>query len=232
MDSNTDALFAPSLLSDESSRAQDFDIDMSGMDGSMQQPDQFFEQAYTTDPLDEFLFTSPRPSPAPLKEQDGVVERVGAERKQALVSSPEDSVQDSSSEGSRRHKCKSPSTGSSGSGRSGLDMTISNTNRPGTRLPTTYEQGSQLSFNFDPSIPITQKLENIDFSNAQMSSHFDFDSAASSPSPVITSNNALAAPTRFISIPYRESSGSAASFAPQNRSSTVSFIFSGDAPSS
>ena len=215
MDSSTDLL--PSSLAGLDS-PQIFDSDMAD---SMQDTDLFFSSALPQDSPAHLLgddgvtnssYSSPMPMPmkVPRLEADSAP----AESGQNLPASPESSLQDSSSDSSGRHKRKS----SSRSFRSGLatsDVTMTDSVQfDGIKHRATRTSDRPTSF--DDLGTNNATYDTFDLSNRAMENDFDFDSAASSPSPLLSSSGGTYTALRHIAIPYRASPRSAPSLTPHD----------------
>ena len=195
------------------------------MAGTIQSGDIYFNSALPEDSPgrffhDDMLANSPFHSPASIKVQYASTGPMASKAQNNYSASPESSVQDSSSDSSRRHKRKTSSK-SSFSGLNGRDLTMTDV-RPRTWKAEGGMDGAiQPKFGFSGSA--TFQPDQMDVSNRAMENDFDFDSAASSPSPGISADTPVYTGNRHIAIPYRASSRSAASLVSHSRSSVVSF---------
>jgi hypothetical protein len=160
---------------------------------------------FATSPV---LYNSPINMSAKANGAEGELHR--ANGGPALSTSPESSIQDSSSDSSGRQKRGSTSTSP---GNAGEDLTMADAppstwkgdspfmGRAGHFDTSASNQNVDYAFNY-PADPVDGDL-------------FDFDSAANSPSPAIATSNEYNG-SRHIAIPYRDSPIAAASFgAPQ-----------------
>lgn len=169
---------------------------------------------------DDALANSPFPSPLSAKVQQLQKEPNTLKTDAPLSVSPDSSLRDSSSESSDCHKRKS----SSRSSRSGVlqaDVIRSN----GAEVMD-WRRCESLIIEQEPDFSFSTSNigggEKYDFSNRAMESSFDFDSAASSPSPIIGVGGPRLAGHRHIAIPYRESPQSSAVLLPRSRPTRVS----------
>ena len=213
MHSNTDP-FPPALAMDS---PYIFDTEMN--DGTQINGD-FFNAALSTDSPNLFgddVLSSPYQSPMPAKARKIHAGSQGIRDGSAISTSPESSVRDDSSDSSGMHKRKTSS-------------------RSSHSIPATQSAaivGSERQawhVKAEPHMdPVNlQGYQNFAFdtSNRVMEHDFDFDSAASSPSPAMSGNIASYAAPRYVAIPYRDSPRPAASMLqPASRSATVSAIF-------
>lgn len=182
--------------------------------------DLFFSSALTADsPSHVFGYdvsTAEFQSPMPVKARKINAESQGIREGAALSTSPESSMQDSSSDSSGRHQRKSSS-------RSSQSVNTCKDSRAGNiagqarqwMSPSTTPDGN-LDFGHD------QGFQSFEFSNRAMEDAFDFESAASSPSPLMSVKDTPYTATRHVAIPYRESPQPAPRLLSQNpKSRTV-----------
>lgn len=217
MNSETEA-FPPTMPNLDS--PQLFSADLNN---SMQDTDLFFNSTLSAESpaplfgIDGFT-SSPYQSPMPMKSQKQQTIANMAPHPHASSASPDSSMQDSSSDSSGRHKRKSSSRSSNAELRGG-DVTM--TEEYGLwKGNTKASLPEHEAFNMPTSLGSYQQF---DYSNRQLENDFfDFESAASSPSPVATTHNHTYNGPRHIAIPFRDSPTSAPTFLPQTRSSMVS----------
>ena len=213
MDSSTD-LFPSSLPGLDS--PQIFDSDMAD---PMQDTDLFFSSALPQDSPahllgDDAAINSSYSSPMPMKVPRLEADSTSAESGHNVPASPESSLQDSSSDSSGRRKRKS----SSRSSRSGLatsDVAMTD----GVQFDGIKHRAIRTSSkptSFDDLGSNTASYDSFDLSNRAMENDFDFDSAASSPSPLLSSSGGTYTALRHIAIPYRASPRSAPSLTPHD----------------
>ena len=202
-----------------------FDTDMAG---TVQSGDIYFNSALPGDSPgrffhDDMFANSPFHSPASMKVQYASTSAMASKPRHNYSASPESSLQDSSSDSSRRHKRKTSSK-SSFSGVNGRDFTMTDA-RPSTwKAEGVIDGAIEPKFRFSGSTMF--QPDQMDVSNRAMENDFDFDSAASSPSAGVSANTPVYTGNRHIAIPYRASSRSAASLASHSRSSVVSYRIS------
>ncbi|MCJ1477367.1 hypothetical protein MMC13_006038 [Lambiella insularis] len=210
MNTSTDP-FPPSLPRLDSPPLYDTE-----MLGPEQNGDLYFNSALSNDSPGRFLnddvfATSPFQSPAPRRVPHTLSTASKTQTAKKISASPESSLQDSSSDSSGRHKRKTSSK-SSLSGLAAHEQVM-----PGTR-PAEWKSGEMMDMAPEPTFEFPDtalsKYDSYDFSNRAMEHDFDFESAASSPSPVISAATPVHRTTRHIAIPYRASPRSAASLVP------------------
>ena len=188
MNSSSDP-FPPSMDS-----PQIFDTDMNG---SMQDNDLFFNSALPTDSADQFfgddsLISSPFRSPVSTKAQTMSMSQQSVQNPSEMSTSPEGS--DSSSDLSgRKRKSISRSSGSA----TDINMADAGQNGPWNTSSNVKKEPMFISD--------AHSLDRFEFSNRAMENDFDFDSAASSPSPLMASKNVPFNGLRHVAIPNTES---------------------------
>ena len=178
-----------------------FDTDM---DGLIHGTDMFFDSALAIDAPsrlygDGVSGISPFQSPMPTKArslQDG---RRGLQTRPAPSLSSESSMQDSSSDSSDQRHRKTSST-SFQSAPSGSDTVMHDASEWNGLQSFSKKEVAHGLPNSDAS-----NLDNFEFSNRAMENDFDFDSAASSPSPLLSVNSAQYTGPRGLTIPYEDS---------------------------
>lgn len=217
MDSGNDP-FPPSLPSFDS--PQIFDTDMTD---AMQDGDHFFNSAMPHDSpgpflRDEMFMNSPYQSPLSTKSQNVRLDTNSKLNEVALSTSPDSSLQDSSSDSSSQHKRKT----SSRSSHSGLlPQDIGMNNHTYSESWRNAEVGSNVK-------PVTnhEGSNHIagDFNDRAMEHDFDFDSAASSPSPNMDSRGFTFSGTRHIAIPNQMSPRSPTNFVTPEQTSNVWYL--------
>ena len=217
--------FPSSLPTLDSDSPPMFDTEMAA---TVQSGDIYFNSALPEDSPghffhDDMLANSPFHSPASMKVQYASTGPMASKARNNYSASPESSLQDSSSDSSRRHKRKTSSK-SSFSGLNGRDLTMTDA-RPRTwKVEGGMDGAIETKFGFSGSAMF--QPDQMDVSNRAMENDFDFDSAASSPSPGISGNTPVYTGNRHIAIPIRASSGSAASLVSHSRSAVVSLQIS------
>ncbi|MCJ1384932.1 hypothetical protein MMC17_008050 [Xylographa soralifera] len=190
-----------------------FDADMIGTTSN---EDLYFGGALSQDSPgrffnDDAFAASPFQSPAPKRASNPPIKGANATTDNHLSGSPESSLQDSSSDSSRRHKRRTSSK-SSLSALTAHDQVMTGTHSSEWKSDDIMEMAPEPVFDFaGAAAPI---YNGYDFSNRAMETDFDFESAASSPSPAISTSTPVHHTTRHIAIPYRASSSSAASLVP------------------
>ena len=164
-------LFLPSLKSPEP-------MDQT-MVGTEENDTDFFNSAYST------AFNSPGQmysddisvdSPGQVLQESGRPKTIDPAR----IHSAESSPPDSSSESSTRHK-RNISSNSSQSGLLGGDVPMTDHGHPATWKGAVAMEAEQSGKRLKSNMPSAHV--DIDMSNRAMENHFDFESAASSPSP-------------------------------------------------
>ncbi|MCJ1357590.1 MAG: hypothetical protein MMC33_007586 [Icmadophila ericetorum] len=211
MDSGSDP-FPPSLPSFDSS-PHIYDTDMQDV---LQTGDVFFNSALTHDSpgpflADEMFLNSPYQSPLSIKSQNMRLDANSKLNEINLSTSPDSSLQDSSSESSSQHKRKTSSR-SSHSGLLQQDMSMNTQNYSGSWGNAESRSNTKTITEFTGSNNIAS-----DFNDRAMEHDFDFDSAASSPSPNMNSRGFAFSGNRHIAIPNQMSPRSPANFAkPEN----------------
>ena len=190
-----------------------FDTDI---DGPMHDADMFFDSALPIDSPGQFFRDgasgiSPFQSPVPVKTQALQNGRGGVQARPAPSLSSESSIQDSSSDSSEQHKRKSSST-SSQSAPSGSDTVMADASGP------SQWNGSQSFFKKESTLAPAQfntmNFDSFELSNKAMENDFDFDSAASSPSPLLSASNTQYTGPRCLAMPYEDSPRISASLLP------------------
>ncbi|MCJ1420730.1 hypothetical protein MMC32_007089 [Xylographa parallela] len=190
-----------------------FDADMVG---TTPNEDLYFGGAVSQDSPgrffnDDVFAASPFQSPAPKRAPNPSPQSANATTSNHVSGSPESSLQDSSSDSSRRHKRRTSSK-SSLSALTGHDQVIPGTRVSGWKSDDIMDITPESVFDFaGAAAPIHN---GYDFSNRAMETDFDFESAASSPSPAISTSTPVHHTARHIAIPYRASPSSAASLVP------------------
>ncbi|MCJ1392710.1 hypothetical protein MMC18_005581 [Xylographa bjoerkii] len=191
--------------------------------GTTQNEDLYFGSALSQESPGRFFnedafAASPFQSPAPKRARNPSTQTANASTGNHLSGSPESSLQDSSSDSSGRHKRRTSSK-SSLSGLTGHDQVMSGTPSSGWKSDDIMDITTEPIFDFScATAPI---YNGYDFSNRAMETDFDFESAASSPSPAISASTPVHHTTRHIAIPYRASPGSAASLVPRSYDSPL-----------
>ena len=175
---------------------------------------EFFNSALPQDSPTRFfgedtLANSPFQSPQSMKQQVVQEKPITTTNRTNFSASPDSSVQDSSSETSRRHN-RDTSSKTSHSGLTGQDVVMTDDVQP-------HQHNAM--FDFSSSVPLSH--HDYSFSNRAMENDFDFDSAASSPSPQINSHAPTYTGPRHIAIPYQASSKSSACLVPIETSPNV-----------
>jgi hypothetical protein len=214
MNSDSDP-FPPTMATMDSPHI--FDTDMAD---NMQEGGLFFDAALPTDSPSFFVddgMTSPFQSPMPVKSRKIHAGSQGIRDGTALSTSPESSVQDDSSDTSSKHKRKTSSRSSESAPLAKSVAPVGSERRTWGIQTRKQEQPHDL---LNP-----QSFGNYDFSNRAMEHDFDFESAASSPSPAMSGNSATYNAPRHVAISYKESPKSAsAPLKAVSRSSTVSTL--------
>ena len=173
---------------------------------SQESPGHFFN--------DDVFAASPFQSPVPKRVPDpSSTKIVDAANGNHLSGSPESSIQDSSSDSSGRHKRRTSSK-SSLSALTGHDQPKSGARSSGWKSDDIMDTTPEPVFDFSgAAAPV---YDGYDLSNRAMETDFDFESAASSPSPAVSASTPVHNTTRHIAIPYRASPGPAGSLAPRS----------------
>jgi hypothetical protein len=183
----------------------------------------YFDSALPEGPPSFFLGDeeSPFPSPASIQARQPPAHASQPANIAHSSASPESSIQDSSSDSSRRAHKRRTSSKSSICAMAGGDMRMRNGPINSWKREDMMDMITGPTYDF--GMPHGHDFNNNDISNRAMGEHFDFDSAASSPSPLL--NNAgvpLSIGNRHIAIPYRASTSSAATVGPSQSNSFVS----------
>lgn len=195
---------------------QDGDLEFFNSALAQESPGQFFRD----DSLTNFA-NSPYQSPVSTKIQNVPEVSKPTANSPLFSASPESSSQDSSSDSSGRHKRKSSSR-SSHSGLNGQDITMTDDPGPNSWKTDSVNHGGPAFGLPYSNIPGHISYE---FSNRAMENDFDFDSAASSPSPNMNSDVAAYSGPRHIAIPYRASPQPSASLIPNQQAIKVGDVF-------
>ena len=186
------------------------------MDATMHETDMFFDSALAMDSSSHFFENggsalSPFQSPAPVKAQGMQNQRRGVQNRSTPSLSSESSTQDSSSDSSDQRKSKSSST-SSRSVPSGSDTVMADVSE------ASQWSGSQPLFKKEPVLGFPQSdapnFDSFEFSNRAMENDFDFDSAASSPSPLVSASNNQYTGPRCLTMPHGDSPKTSTSLLP------------------
>lgn len=177
----------------------------SEMTDSMQETDLFFNSAFTVDPTaqllrDESLANSTFQSSMQTKLQNPASSGIVRDRTMPSTS-PENSTQDSSSDTSAYHERKTSSR-SSQSGLSGTDIVMADASQPTFGRTTNFVKREAMT---EYPRPMTRNFDSFEYSNRAMENDFDFDSAASSPSPYLPANTVPYTGPRHVAIPFTES---------------------------
>ena len=219
MNSTSTDLFPPSMPNLES--PQIFDVEMNA---TIPDEDLFFNQALTAESPGalfgvEPLSVSPFASPIPIKSPVPNVNALETSHEMGLSASPDSSMQDSSSDTSSQPRRKASSR-SSNDGLHPGSMSIAD-----ARLKSWKNAGAMASNNQTlNSLGLTSdNLQHMDFDVQHMDNDlFDFDSAASSPSPNLISRSIPNFASRHIAIPFRDSPRTVPTILNRGRSLTVS----------
>lgn len=219
MDSASD-LYPPTMPNHDS--PQIFDTEMSA---AIPDEDLFFDQALTAESPGalfgaEPMSASPFASPIPIKSPAQNSSTLNAKPEMALSASPESSMHDSSSsDASSRHDRKASSR-SSNNGLHPESMSIAD-----ARLNSWKNIGSMApsNQNLNPPGLTPDHFQNMDFDVRHLENElFDFDSAASSPSPNLAPSTLAQVAPRHIAIPFRDSPRTVPTILNRGRSLTVS----------
>ncbi|MCJ1403196.1 hypothetical protein MMC11_006419 [Xylographa trunciseda] len=193
------------------------------MAGTTQNEDLYFGSALSQESPgrffnDDVFAASPFQSPAPKRAPNPSTKSADATTGHRLSGSPESSLQDSSSDSSGRRKRRTSSK-SSLSALAGHAQVRSGPRASGAKSDDMMDIVSEPVFDFSgTAAPL---YDGYDFSNRAMETDFDFESAASSPSPAVSASTPVHHTARHITIPYRASPGSAASLAPRSYGSPL-----------
>ena len=189
---------------------QIFDSDMT-QDGGIE----FFNSAFPQDTPGRLFSDSPFQSPMPVNTASLKSTSNQTVKGNSFAASPESSMQDSSSDSSGRHKRNTSSNSSHSALTTGNRAVYHGVRSNGRKVESTIMSDAEPIFDYTSS---TMPMDlNYEFSNRTMENDFDFESAASSPSPNFTSTSGI----RHIAIPYRASPSAAPSLLPNTRSSMV-----------
>jgi len=200
---------------------QNFDSDMVN---PMQGADIYFNSALHDESPGRFFrddILSPFQSPASLKARDLSTNTDPDAVAKNYFASPESSLQDSSSESSGRHQRRSSSKSSS-SGLAGREISMTDAPPKGWKSERRANRARQPVFDFSAANLSNFGNNSHDFSNRAMENDFDFDSAASSPSPVVSASNPVRTGNRCVVMPHQVSPSSGANLVPHPISSMVS----------
>ena len=199
---------------------QNFDPDMVS---SMQGADLYFNSALHDESPGRFFgddILSPFQSPSSFKAQNPPTTTDPSVAAKNYSASPESSLQDSSSESSGRRQRRTSSKSSS-SGVAGREIIMADAPPSGWKSESIPNMAHESAFDFSGA-NISNFTNSYDLSNRAMENDFDFDSAASSPSPPINASNPVKTGNRCIVMPHQVSPSSGASLVPHPRSSIVS----------
>lgn len=200
---------------------QNFDSDMVN---SMQGADIYFDSALHDESPGRFFgddILSPFQSPASLKARNVSTNADPDAVAKNYPVSPESSLQDSSSESSGRHQRRSSSKSSS-SGLAGREITMLDSPPNGWKSERMANAAREPVLDFSAANFSNIGNNSYDFSNRAMENDFDFDSAASSPSPVVSASNPVHTGNRYVVMPHQVSPSSGANLVPHPISSMVS----------
>ena len=216
-------LFPQSLLGPDSPQIIDSDMSPSLQNGDLE----FFNSALPQDSPSRFfgddtLAISPYQSPLSLKQQVVQEKPPTTTNRTTFSASPDSSLQDSSSDSSRRYKRKTSSK-SSHEVLAGQDVTMTDDVRLGI-WKTDDAQLHRRDLMLDYSGSIFPPHQDYNLSNRAMENDFDFDSAASSPSPYMKSHTSTYTGPRHIAIPFRASPKPSACLVTNEKSPSVGQI--------
>lgn len=176
----------PFILDTDMSRRIDSDPDFEFFDPNAGDSPGIFADDFATDPQYLSTFASPANHKSPLPDQGSLLESKARHTLSApSTASPGGSYQDSSSESSTGYKRKS-SSDSSRSLTSGDVMMADDTDMGEWKVDDLMVGNDISSFSaFDGTVDPSSMSNNYEFNDKSMEKDFDFDSAASSPSPFI-----------------------------------------------
>ena len=217
MNSDSDPPFPPMMSTAEMLNTFETDLD-----GSMQPADGFFDSALSTESSERLFsddaLTNPLfPSVEPAKMQALQDPTDTARSRQPISTSPESSLQDSSSDSSGHRKRKSSSK-SSQSGLSAVDSPMAH------GLPSDSWKHTPGSIKREPTFNTfsasTPNFDSYEFNPRAGGDFVDFGSAGSSPSHEAASHAAPYSGPRHVAIQYQDSPMSTASFLVNNPTNT------------
>ncbi|MCJ1247797.1 hypothetical protein MMC30_005012 [Trapelia coarctata] len=197
---------------------QNFDSDMVN---SMQGADLYFNSALHDESPGRFFgddILSPFQSPVSFKTPNPSTTIEPSATSKNYSASPESSLQDSSSESSGRRQRRTSSKSSS-SGLAGREINMMDAPPNGWKSENITNMAQEPAFDFSGANLSNFNNNSYDLSNRAMENDFDFDSAASSPSPGVNASNPVNTGNRCVVMPHQVSPSSGASLVPHPRSS-------------